>query len=330
MGGVGNLNFDLMNKKKLDKNWDLIIIGSGPAGFTSAIYSGRAQLKTLQFEGSSPGGLLSLTDIIENYPGFLEPISGLKLISQMREQALKFGVKLAAETVVTIEKDNNKFIIKTDYNNIYQSDALIIASGSLPRRLGVNGEDQFYGKGVSYCATCDAPLFKELNVAVVGGGDSALKEAMYISKFAKKVMIIHRRELFRAEKIIQNKAKNNPKIEFYLNKVVSEITGDDLVNKVILKDVISGQTSELDADGVFIFIGYDTKLEFLKDILKDGLISKNGRIITDGEMRTDIDGLFAAGDVREKNFRQVSTAVGDGATAAFSAQNYIEHISQKQ
>lgn len=317
-------------EEKIDRDWDIVILGSGPAGYTAGIYTMRGENRTLLIEGPSPGGLLSLSDRIENYPGFIEPISGQKLIENMKEQAVKFGLKIVSGTATKVTRENSLFRIATDNGDEFYSLALIVATGSEPKQLGIPGEQEFIGKGVSYCATCDAPFFKDSIVTVIGGGDSAIKEAIFLTKFAKKVFVVHRRNELRAEKIIQKEAFSNPKIEFKLNKIPVEITGDKVVKKLIIKDTRTEAKEEIETEGVFIFIGYKPKTEFLSSIKVEGLLNDKGYIKTKEDMSTVIPGLFAAGDVREKTLRQVVTAAGDGATAAYSAQEYLIELKRKK
>ena len=300
--------------------YDVAVIGSGPAGMTAGIYASRALLKTIIFEKNAYGGLMALTDKLENWPGE-KSIAGYELAEKMHAQALDLGCEFISEEVQKVEKPGEKlFSIKTTSGSGFSAKAVIYAAGSLPRKAEIPGEKEFTGNGVSYCAVCDGAFYRGLKVAVLGGGDSALKEALYLTKFAEKVTIIHRRDEFRAEKITQNEVRSNPKIDFVLNSVAERIEGKDFVEKIVVKNVKTGELSELAVDGVFIFLGYVPETKPVETLVK---IAESGHIMTDSECRTSTDGLFAAGDIREKLVRQVSTAVGDGAIAAVAAEHYI-------
>ena len=298
--------------------YDLIIVGGGPGGLTAGIYAQRAMLKTLMLERMGIGGQICLSDVIENYPGF-KSIGGIELMKLFEEQARGFGldVKLA-EVLKVVDHGDHRELETTEGS--FKAKTVIIATGSKPRRLGVPGEADFIGRGVSFCATCDAFFFKDREVAVVGGGDAALKEGLFLSKVVKKVHLIHRRDEFRAEKITREKAHSEPKFEFHLNKVVEEIKGDFMgVQGVRLKDVKTGEVSDLVVEGVFVFAGITPNTEFV-DVEKDG----RGFIKTDRSLMTSMPGMFAVGDCRDSLLWQVATAVGDGALAAVSAERYIE------
>ncbi|RUM89001.1 MAG: thioredoxin-disulfide reductase [Thermovibrio sp.] len=300
--------------------WDVVIVGAGPAGLASAIYAGRSQLSTVVLD-RMPGGQLLITEFIENYPGFHEGITGFELSEKFRQHAEKFGAKLeVGKSVNSVELDGELFVLKCD-DGEFEGRTLIWAAGSTPRKLGVPGEAEFLGRGVSYCAVCDGAFFKDRIVAVVGGGDSALEEALYLTKFAKKVYLIHRRDKFRAVKIIQERVRKNEKIEPLLNKVVVSINGKDFVESLTLKDTVTGETSELPVDGVFIFIGNEPNVSPVIHLVDT---TEQGFIITDEEMKTKTPGLFAAGDVRYKPLKQVITAASDGAVAAMSATRFLE------
>ncbi len=300
--------------------WDTLIVGAGPAGLAAGIYAGRSQLKTLILD-RMPGGQLLITEEIENYPGFHEGITGFELSEKFRQHAEKFGAKIEnGHTVTEVTLDGEIFVVKTDYGE-FKGRTLIWAAGSNPRKLGVPGEAEFVGRGVSYCAVCDGAFFKDRVVAVVGGGDSALEEALYLTKFAKKVYLIHRRDKFRAVKIIQDRVKRNEKIEPVLNKVVVSINGKDFVESLTLEDTKTGEKVELPVDGVFIFIGNEPNVSPVIHLVDT---DPSGFILTDEEMRTKTPGLFAAGDVRSKPLKQVITAASDGAVAAMSATRYLE------
>ncbi|WP_375167417.1 thioredoxin-disulfide reductase [Desulfofundulus thermocisternus] len=300
--------------------YDVVIIGGGPAGLTAGIYAARAKLKTLLIERGMTGGLAATTELIENYPGFSEGIGGPELMSRMEAQARRFGLEILNSNVETLQKENLSFIIKTEDTELLTR-TVIIATGAQPQRLNVKGEETFHGRGVSYCATCDGAFFKGKHVAVVGGGDAAVEEAMFLTRFAQKVFIIHRRGELRATKIVQERARQNPRLEFIWHNIVEEITGKETVNGVRIKDVRTGQMKELAVDGVFIYIGYIPNSSLVKELVK---LDERGYIITDTNMQTSCPGIFAAGDVRQKSLRQVVTAVADGAIAAVSAEKYLE------
>jgi len=305
--------------------YDVAIIGGGPAGLTAGIYSARALLKTVVFEKLGCGGQLAITDRIENYPGFPEGINGFELSNKMKEQAENFKVKFEFLEVESLIKDENSncFLIKSG-NKEFKAKAVIFATGTTPKRLNIPGENEFWGRGISSCATCDGALFKDKVVAVVGGGDSALDEGLFLTKFAKKVYIIHRRNELRAAKILQLRAMNNPKIEFIFDTVVEEVIGENRLKQLKLKNLKTGDISYLEVDGMFIYIGLLPNTELLK--VFSGVLDENGFVITNEKMETNVSGLFAAGDCRNKILRQVATAVADGAIAAYSAEKYLEKL----
>ena len=310
--------------------YDVIIIGGGPAGLTAGIYTTRARLSTILIEKLGLGGQASLSDKIENYPGFISGISGGELVHNMEEQAKSFGTMIAYGEVNRIEfsEDSNIKKIFVDNDPVpYQCLSIIIAAGEKQRKLGVPGEVEFTGKGVSYCATCDGAFFRDLTVAVVGGGDVALGDALFLTRFAQKVYIVHRRDRFRGTKILQEKVFNNSKIEVIFDSVMDEIFGQTMVGGVKLRNLKTGESKDLEVNGVFVFIGYVPSLTFLGTILKK---SDDDYIIVDREMITSREGIFACGDCCKKNLKQVVTACGDGATAAFSAQHYVERIKGEE
>lgn len=322
MSEMGTLEFVLPSeeeKKAEDQIYDVIIVGGGPAGLTAALYAGRSLLSTLLLEKMLPGGQAATTDRIENYPGFPGGISGADLMQRMEEQAREFGVEIGSGEVNRLEVDKDIFKLYTD-EGIYRGRTVILASGARERKLGVPGEEEFRGRGVSYCATCDGAFYKDKHVVVVGGGDSAVEEGLYLTRFASKVTLIHRRDQLRAVKSAQERAFANPKMAFLWDTVVEEIQGTRMVEKLRLKNVKTGQTSELAADGVFIYVGMEPNSEFLRGVVD---LDPNGYVITDENMATSLPGVFAAGDLRRKPLRQVSTAVGDGATAAMAAERYL-------
>lgn len=296
---------------------DIIIIGAGPAGLTAALYAKRLGMHCLIIEGKNPS-LASLTYSIENIPGILN-ISGWDFINNLKEQVKGLGVKSIPSDCTKILEKDNLWSIYTEAE-IYTAPSVIIATGASLKRLNVEGEERLTGKGVSYCAVCDAPFFKDKNVVVVGGGNTAIEEALFITRFANKVFVIHRRDELRASRILQERAFANPKIEFVLSSVVTEITGENRVSSVKIRDVQTDKKDQIQCDGVFIFVGLAPNSSLAKGLL---LLSTDGYIITDEGMRTTKRGIFAAGDVREKGLRQIITACSDGAIAAYSAFLYL-------
>ncbi len=299
---------------------DLVIIGGGPAGLTAYLYAARARLNCVLVEKLSPGGQVLVTDLVENYPGFPEPLSGFELMDRFLAQVKKLGLQTINGEVVRLETDGDlKKVVFSD-GRVLETRAVIIATGARPNRLGVPGEKELTGKGVSYCATCDGPFFRDQEVAVVGGGNTAVQEAIFLTRFAKRVYLIHRRDQLRAQKILQERALANEKITIFWNRVVEEILGQDQVEGVRLRNVKTGEEETLKVQGVFIFVGISPQSEFVKGVLP---LDEKGFIITDCEMRTEVPGVFAAGDVRSKACRQIVTAAGDGATAAYMAEHYL-------
>lgn len=310
----------------MDKIYDVIIIGSGPAGMTAALYASRANLSVLVLERGIPGGELLNTSEIENYPGY-PLISGPELAEKMSQSALSFGAESAYGNVTNVSIDGDVKVI-TAGKKTYKAYSVIISTGAHHRKLGVPGEDELSGRGVSYCAVCDGAFFKERHLIVVGGGDSAVEEGTYLTQYASKVTIVHRRDALRAQKILQDRAFKNPKIEFVWNSTVEEIIGDNgVVAGVNLVNVHTGEKSHLAADGVFIYVGVLPNVEPFAEL---GLAQQDGWIITDENMATNIPGIFAVGDVRLKNLRQVVTAVGDGGQAGQAAYNYIESLKESR
>jgi len=301
--------------------YDLIIIGGGPAGLAASIYSNRAGYDVLVIEKVGFGGQMVLTDLIDNYPGFPDGVNGFELQDKMVKQAEKFNMQSKFEAVKNIEKKENYFIVTTD-NNSYKSLSVIIASGAKSRKLSIPGEGKFTSRGVSYCATCDGAFFKEKDIIVIGGGDTALTEAMYLSKFGKTVKIVHRRDRFRAVKSLVDQAEKNEKINFIFDSIPTEIKGDNFVKSIVLKNNKTGEQSEINVDGVFIFVGLNPNTDFVDKSILD----ESNYIITDICMATKIEGLFAAGDVRSQAFRQIVCAVANGAAASEYAGKYIDQI----
>lgn len=300
---------------------DLIIIGAGPAGLAAGLYAGRFRMNTLILEKMAPGGQIILSLSIDNYPGFPGGIPTSELIDKLKAQVDELGIKIEDREVLEIKPDReiHGFKIETSQGNL-QTKAIIIASGAVSKRLDVQGEDKFIGRGVSYCGTCDAPLFRDKEVVAVGGGDKAIEEAIHLANFAKRVSIVHRRSEFRASKILEEKARNNPKINFILDSVIEEIVGENKVSSVKIKNVKTNTSVDFPCDGVFIFVGIKPSTSFLKNFLE---MDEHGFIIVDLEMRTSHTGVFAAGDCCKKGLYQVITACGEGATAADSAHKYL-------
>ncbi len=302
-------------------DYDLIIIGAGPAGLTAGLYAARARLNVLLLEKAVPGGQIIITDWIENYPGFPEGISGYDLAEKMKNQAESLGLKIETAEVhsVKLSKDIKEIILK---DKTITAKTVIIASGASPRKLGI-GEGKFLGKGVSFCATCDGPFFRDKTVVAVGGGDTAVQESIFLTKFAKKVYLVHRRDELRAAKILQERAFENDKIELVWDSVATGIDGFFGVEGIRVKNVKTDEEKTIKADGCFIWVGILPNNDFVNDTLK---LDEYGFIIADERMETSIPGVFAVGDVRNTPLRQVATAVGDGAIAAVSAEHFIENL----
>ncbi len=301
-----------------EKDYDVVIIGGGPAGLSAAIYTARARLSSLLIERGAVGGQIINAERVENYPGFPEGIGGIDLTQSMHQQATKFGLETVIAEVTDVGTGEPK-ILRTSQGD-FIARAVIIASGSERQKLGVPGEAEFTGKGVSYCATCDAPFFREKAVAVVGGGNAAVTEALELTKFASKITLIHRRNQLRATKILQERAFAEPKIEILWDTVVEEIVGETFVNQLRVRNVKTGQESVLDVSGVFVSVGFKPNTDYLKGILA---LDDAGAIVTDDRMETSVHGIFAAGDLRSHSARQVISAAGDGATAAINAEKYL-------
>ncbi|PNV80879.1 MAG: thioredoxin-disulfide reductase [Dictyoglomus turgidum] len=312
--------------EKIEEVQDVIILGGGPAGLTAGIYTGRNLWRTLIIEKGILGGNAALTEKIDNYPGFPEGITGEELVKRMETQAKKFGSKILESDVLSLKIDGNWKIVETSQGT-FRAPTLIIATGTRPRKLEVPGEEDFIGKGVSYCAVCDGAFFIGKKVAVIGGGDSAVEEAIYLTKFAEEVTIIHRRDTLRAEKITQQRAFSNPKIKFLWSHVVKAIEGEKKVERLVLEDLKTGETRIFPVDGVFIYVGLIPNTELFKDILN---LDPNGFIITDEKMHTSMPGIYAAGDVRGKVLRQIVTAVADGAIAGMEASKFLEELNYKE
>jgi len=302
---------------------DVAIIGSGPAGYTAGIYAGRANLQPILFEGLESGGQLMLTTDVENYPGFVDGIMGPELMQVFKGQAERFGTTIKTEIIDSIENIDGGFKLKSSKGE-YEFKTVIIASGASARWLGVDGEKELQGYGVSACATCDGFFFKEKEVAVVGGGDSAMEEALFLTKFAKKVYVIHRRNQFRASQIMQDRVLNHEKIEVVWNSTVEKINGEGAVSSILIKDTVDSSEKELNLDGVFVAIGHDPNVGFLDGFIE---LDDKGYIKTGftTETSTSVPGVFAAGDVADSIYRQAITAAGTGCQAAIDAERWLEH-----
>ncbi|MBW6513384.1 MAG: thioredoxin-disulfide reductase [Candidatus Syntrophosphaera sp.] len=300
-------------------NYDVMIVGAGPAGLSAAIYSARGGLKTGVFEKGIVGGQITVTDEVENYPGFIEPISGFELTDKMKQQAERFQAHFIDEEVTAIGMEGLCKIVETTQNK-YRAKSLIFCTGAHPRLLNVPGEEHFTGRGVSYCATCDGALYRDKIVAVVGGGDSAIEEAIFLTRFAKKVIVIHRRDELRAQKIIQERAFRNPKMEFIWDTVVQEILGNTKIEKLEIFNRKTQQITFIELDGVFIYVGILPNNELLESRIE---LDSAGFALTDEFMHTNVPGIYAAGDIRHTVLRQVVTATSDGAIAAWSAEKWI-------
>ena len=303
-----------------ETDYDVIIIGGGATGLAAALYSSRAMLKTLIVEQLACGGQILLTDIIENYPGFPDGISGPDLAQLYERQASKAGAEVKYEMVEGLRLDGDAKVVVTAEGE-HAAKTIILATGGEHNKLGVPGEEAFSGRGVSYCATCDGNFFKDQEVAVIGGGDSALQEGLYLTQMTNRVTVVHRRDQLRASKVLQERALGNPKIDFKWNAVVEQIQGNGEMESLLLKDTVTGDLSKMEVPGVFIFIGFHPNTEFLREspIALDG----GGHIIASMGMETNTPGVFAAGDVRAESDRQLGTGVGDGITAALAAYRYI-------
>lgn len=299
--------------------YDVIIIGGGPAGYAAALYSSRAKFDTLVIEKMFTGGQMATTDVMENYPGFEEPIGGSDLALRMEKQARKFGTVVLNDEVIELDLASKIKVVKTK-KNTYECKAVILSMGAYPKMLGLDKEEAFRGAGVSYCAVCDGAFYKGKTVAVVGGGDTAAEDALYLARFCPKVYIIHRRDQMKASKILQDEICCNTKIEFIWNSVVEEITGQYGVEGLMVRDLITGESTALNVDGLFVAIGLNPNISLVNGKIKQNM---EGYIITDDKMQTSLSGVYAAGDIRDKFLRQVITAAADGAIASYSAELYI-------
>jgi len=300
----------------------LLVLGAGPAGFSAGLYAARADLEPVILTGMELGGQVSLTYAVENYPGFPDGVGGSALVELFQKQAERFGAKVEFDTAVEVDLSKRPFRVKT-YNTTYLAESLIITTGATSKHLNVPGETELTGRGVSYCATCDGWFFKDKNVMVVGGGDSALEEGLFLTRYARSVTIIHRRDALRAGPVLQKRAEANPKIRFLWNSVITAIQGRDAVESVQIKNVATGEDCVQPIDGVFVFIGHTPNTQLFKGQLE---MDEGGYIITDKQMRTNIKGVFAAGEAADPHFRQVITSAGMGAAAAMQAGHYLDEI----
>lgn len=328
-----NMDFNLSDISKKssggEKRVGVLIIGSGPAGLAAALYAARADLNPVVLTGMELGGQVSLTYAVENYPGFPDGVGGNELVELFQKQAERFGAQIEFDTAIEVDLEKRPFQVKT-YNTNYSADALIITTGATPLHLNVPGEQELTGRGVSYCATCDGWFFKDKDVAVVGGGDSALEEAIFLTRYAKSVTIIHRRDELRAGVILQNRAMENPKIKFLWNTIVTKIEGGEALRSLRLKDTTTGEERDFTTDGMFIFIGHKPNTQLFQGQLD---IDKQGYLITDKLMRTNVPGVYAAGEAADPHFRQVITSAGMGAAAAMQAIHFVQEgaaVGQQQ
>jgi thioredoxin reductase (NADPH) len=310
------------NSSHRPETYEVIIIGSGPAGYTAGVYTSRAKLNTLLISGSLPGGQLMTTSEVENYPGFPNGIFGPELMMNMRQQAERFGAKLLDDEVVEVDFKKRPFGIRT-HGQEFRSESVIICTGASPRKLGLRAEQEFAGKGISYCATCDGPFFKGEDIAVVGGGDTAIEEATFLTKFGKSVKIIHRKDFLRASKILQEKAFENPKIDFVWDNVVSDISGNKKINSISVRNLKTGEERNIPVGGLFVAIGHEPNTSIFKGQLE---LDDRGYIILTKNTRTSVEGVFAAGDVHDYRYRQAITAGGFGCMAALDVEKWLVEI----
>ena len=307
--------------KEAEQTYDVVVLGGGPAGLTASIYASRARLSTLLVEKAAPGGQLVKCETIENYPGYTHASSGWELCSGMQQQAEKFGTEMKMAEVTSLDLEGPEKVLHTADGDEIRSKTVVLSLGANPRRLGIPGETEFLGRGVSYCAVCDAAFFQDKKLAVVGGGDTAVEDSVFLTKYASSVTIVHRRDQLRATRIIQERALSNPVIKVQWNSVVKHIGGSDGVEHLVLENVLTKKETRMPVDGVFILIGLDPNTKIIRDQIE---LDKDGYILTDENMQTNIPGVFAAGDVRQKLLRQIVTACADGAIAASAAEKYIE------
>jgi thioredoxin reductase (NADPH) len=309
-------------KPETKKRFDVIIIGAGPAGYTAAIYTSRAKRDTLIISGILPGGQLMLTTEVENFPGFAKGIMGPELMTTMRQQAEWMGTTIIDDEVVNVDFRHKPFKILT-YSEEYEADAVIIATGATPRKIGAKGEQEFSARGVSYCATCDGPFFKNQEIVVAGGGDSAMEEAIFLTKFANKVHIVHRKDNLRASKVMQDRAFENKKIQFHWNTIIEEVKGNQKVNQITVKDVITNKVETLEVGGLFVAIGHEPNTKLFQGQIG---LDEQGYIVLKNHTQTNVEGIFAAGDVHDHRYRQAVTAAAFGCMAAIDVDKYLaEH-----
>jgi thioredoxin reductase (NADPH) len=319
-----NLSNFSMNKPSESERVKVLVIGSGPAGLSAALYAARADLEPIVLAGMELGGQVSLTYTVENYPGFPEGVGGTQLVELFQKQAERFGARVEFDTATEVDLSQRPYRVQT-YNGEYLADTIIISTGATPIHLNVPGESELTGRGVSYCATCDGWFFKDKDVIVVGGGDSALEEGIFLTRYAKSVTIVHRRDALRAGAILQKRATEHPKIKFIWNSVITDILGDEAVRAVRLKNVITSETSEQATDGVFIFIGHHPNTQLFDGQLE---LDERGYLVTDKLMHTKVPGVFAAGEAADPTFRQVITSAGMGAAAAMQAIHFLEEHAE--
>lgn len=304
---------------------NVIIIGSGPAGWSAAIYTGRANLRPLLITGNELGGQIATTTEVENFPGF-EQIQGPELVERMQRQAERFGTEVLVDLVTEVDANGPPFTVRTASGKEFTTKGIIAATGATARRMDVPGEERLIGRGVSYCATCDGFFFRNKDVVVVGGGDSALQEALFLTKFAARVRIVHRRDQLRGSAVLQRRARENPKIEFVWNTVVESVNGQDKVESLSVRNVQTGETSELKTDGVFVYIGHlPNNALFIDKLAMDG----EGYLITDKLMRTSVPGIFAAGEIQDHRFKQAATSAGQGVAAAMEVEKYLADLEDR-
>jgi thioredoxin reductase (NADPH) len=317
--GSGEVDGNFLSDDNSNEHFDVIIIGSGPAGYTASIYTSRAKLKTLIITGSLPGGQLMTTSEVENYPGFPNGIFGPELMINMKQQSERFGTILITDEVTKVDFKRRPFRIYTQ-SSLYTAESVLISTGATPRKLGIEPEQAFSGRGISYCATCDGPFFKDQHIVVVGGGDTALEEANFLTKFGKSVKIIHRRERLRASKILQERAFENPKIEFIWNSSVIDIEGNNKISSIIIKNNKNGEEKKLNVGGLFVAIGHEPNTSIFKDQID---MDDKGYVIVNNYTKTNIDGIFASGDVHDYRYRQAITAAGFGCMAALDIEKWL-------
>jgi len=303
--------------------YDVIIIGGGPAGLTAGLYNARARLNVLLLERLAPGGQVLTTDWVENYPGFPDGVSGFELMDRMKTQAERFGLKIQSDEVAGLELSADRKAVLTAAGSL-ETKAIVLCCGATWKKLEIEGEDQLMGKGVSFCATCDGPFYRNQEVAVIGGGDTALEEAIFLTRFVSKIHLVHRRDKLRATRVLQERAMSQEKIEFIWDSIPVKILGEKGVEAIELKNVKTQAVSRKSVQGVFVFIGTLPNTDMVKGLIR---LDENGFVVTDDNMQTSVPGVFAAGDIRSKLFRQISTAVGEGAAASYAVEKYLESLA---